>query len=52
MVVGSWDYGDVRGGVWATGIDRSLTGAVLMRIVDRQGTVMATATLTRGGSAT
>jgi hypothetical protein len=50
MVVGSWDYEDVRGGVWASGIDRSLTAAVLMRIVDQQGTVMATASLTRGGS--
>ncbi len=45
VVVGSWDYGQLHGGAWATGIDRSLTGAVAMRLLDGQGRVVATATL-------
>ena len=51
MVVGSWDYQGIQSGVWAAGIDRSLTGAVMMRIVDQRGTIMASAALTRPRSA-
>jgi hypothetical protein len=45
VTVGSWAYDDSPDGTWTTRIDRSLTGAVLMRIVDQQGTVVATASL-------
>jgi hypothetical protein len=50
VVVGSWDYRDLHGGVWAVGIDRSLTDAVMMRLRDGHGTVVATAALTAPGS--
>jgi len=43
--VGSWSYLDIRQGVWAVGIDPSLTGAVRMRILDDHAAVVATATL-------
>jgi hypothetical protein len=43
--IGSWDYEDNPQGTWAMRIDRSLTGAVLMRIVDQRGAVVATASL-------
>ncbi len=46
VTVGSWDYEDAPDGTWAARIDRSLTGAVLMRIVNQQGAVVATASLT------
>jgi hypothetical protein len=49
MVVGWWDYQGINGGVWAAGIDRSLAGAVTMRIVDQHGTIVATAALTKAG---
>ena len=45
VTVGSWDYEDSPDGVWAMRIDPSLTGAVLMRIVDQNGAVVATAAL-------
>jgi hypothetical protein len=43
--IGSWDYEDNPQGTWAMRIDRSLKGAVLMRIVDQRGAVVATASL-------
>jgi hypothetical protein len=43
--VGRWDYEDVRMNIWAIGIDRSLLSARLMRVVDDQGTVLASAQL-------
>jgi hypothetical protein len=45
VTVGSWDYEDSPDGTWAVRIDPSLTGAVLMRIVDQSGAVVATAAL-------
>jgi hypothetical protein len=52
VVVGWWDYKDLRDGVWAAGIERSLTDAVMMRILDQQSTVVATAALTSTGRQT
>jgi hypothetical protein len=52
VVVGWWDYKDLQDGVWATGIDRSLTDAVMMRILDQNKTVVATAALTASGGST
>jgi hypothetical protein len=44
--VGTWNYQDAKDGTWAVKIDRSLVGAVMMRIVDEQGQVVAKASLT------
>jgi hypothetical protein len=52
VVVGWWNYKDLRDGVWAAGIDRPLTDAVMMRILDQQSTVVATAALTPTGRRT
>ncbi len=45
VIVGSWSYADVRGGVWAAGLDDSSLAAVAMQIVDSGGTVVASASL-------
>ncbi|MDO8365020.1 MAG: hypothetical protein Q7V88_19175 [Actinomycetota bacterium] len=45
VTVGWWDYTDVKAGVWAVGVAPSLLDAVGMRILDEQGSVLATATL-------
>lgn len=45
VTVGSWGYDDVKASVWAVGIDLGMLDAVLMRIVDEHGTVLATASL-------
>lgn len=45
VIVGSWSYGDVRGGVWAAGLDDSWLAAVAMQIVDSDGSVVASASL-------
>ena len=45
VVVGSWSYDDVRGGVWAAGLDDSALVAVAMQVVDSEGTVVASASL-------
>lgn len=45
VIVGSWSYEDVRGGIWAGGIDDSSLAAVAMQIVDAEGTVVASASL-------
>jgi hypothetical protein len=45
VTIGSWEYDDNQDGTWAMRIDRSLAGAILLRIVDQQGTVVATAML-------
>jgi len=45
VTVGSWTYGDLRGGVWAVGIDPSLLGATAMEVRDANGAVLARATL-------
>lgn len=46
VAVGSWAYADVKSNVWAVGIDRDLLDAVQMQIVDADGAVLSTATLT------
>lgn len=43
--VGSWSYADVRGGVWAAGLDDASLAAVAMQVVDSNGTVVASASL-------
>lgn len=43
--VGSWSFGDVEDGAWAVGIDPSLLDAVRMNVLDRNGSILATATL-------
>ncbi|MEI7992447.1 MAG: hypothetical protein WCH93_08450 [Actinomycetota bacterium] len=43
--VGSWNYGEVRAGVWTAGITADLLNAVSMRVVAMDGTVVATAVL-------
>lgn len=45
VIVGSWSYEDVRGGVWAAGLDEASLAAVAMQIVDADGTVLASAVL-------
>jgi anti-sigma-K factor RskA len=45
VAIGSWSYDDVKGGVWAVGIDDSLLSAVGMELVDDEGAVVATATI-------
>jgi hypothetical protein len=45
VIVGSWSYDDVRGGIWAAGLDDSSLAAVAMQIVDSDGTLLATASL-------
>jgi len=45
VAIGEWGYDDVRGKVWAAGIDDDLLEAVTMRILDESGTVLATASL-------
>ena len=45
ITVGSWSYDDVRGGVWAGGLDEPSLAAVAMQIVDGEGTVVASASL-------
>jgi hypothetical protein len=46
VTVGTWNYQEAKDGTWAMKIDRSLVGAVMMRIVNQQGTVVAKASLT------
>jgi hypothetical protein len=46
VTVGSWNYQDSDDGTWAVQIDHSLVGAVMMRIVNQQGVVVAKAALT------
>jgi hypothetical protein len=46
VTVGSWNYQDSDDGTWAVQIDHSLVGAVMMRIINQQGVVVAKATLT------
>jgi hypothetical protein len=46
VTVGTWSYQEAKDGTWAVKIDRSLVGAVMMRIVDQQGLVVAKASLT------
>ncbi len=45
VIVGSWSYTDIRGGVWAAGLDDASLAAVAMQIVDSDGTVVASASL-------
>lgn len=45
VTVGSWNYDDVKAGVWAVGVDEPLLAAVTMRVVDERGAVVATAML-------
>lgn len=45
VAIGSWSYDDVRGGVWAAGIDAELLKAVGMELVGDDGAVVATATI-------
>jgi hypothetical protein len=44
--VGSWSYSDIEHGVWAVGIESSLLDAVHMNVLDANGSILATATLT------
>jgi hypothetical protein len=45
VTVGSWSYDDVRGGVWAAGIDSASLDAIAMQIVGSDGTLLASASL-------
>lgn len=45
--VGSWSYSDVQKGAWAVGIDASLLNAVRMNVLDPNGSILATATLSK-----
>lgn len=47
VVVGSWTYHEIEGGLWAVGIDRGLLRADSMRILGPDGSVIATALLHR-----
>ena len=46
VTVGTWTYQYDKDETWAVHIDRSLVGAVMMRIVNQQGVVVAKASLT------
>lgn len=43
VVVGSWAFEAIADGAWAVGIDKSLLAATEMRILNDDGTVLATA---------
>ena len=45
VIVGSWSYDDVRGGIWAVGLADSSLNAVAMQMVDGNGTLVASASL-------
>lgn len=45
VAVGSWRADEVRGGVWATGIEPALASAGRMRVLDGTGRLVATAAL-------
>lgn len=46
VTVGSWTYDGVEHGAWAVGIDPALLKSVRMNVLDANGSVVATATLT------
>lgn len=45
--VGSWTFSDVEQGAWAVGIDASLLNAVRMNVLDPNGSILASAILTK-----
>jgi anti-sigma factor RsiW len=46
VAVGTWNYDEIESGIWAVGIDKPLLDAVAMRVIDEDGSVLATAALT------